>query len=866
MSSSIRRVVSCLIVCFFIALPASANTFVVKDTGDASDDTPGDGICATAGNVCTLRAAIEEANATANSGGPDEILFDISGSTPHVIQPASALPTITEPVYLQGDDEPDYVDSPVVVLDGQNAGGSVSGLTVSGFSGSNVIIEGLSIVNFGGNGITLDNVTSVLVYNNYIGVAADESAAGNGGNGIEITGGASSITVGNGTATGNVISNNSSRGIFIGSFGGESNNVIYGNLIGMDPSGSTGMGNGFDGIVASGASGTTIGGTSASDRNVIAGNGRAGVGISGGSATVQGNYIGTNEAGNAAIPNGDGAGSGFDYGGVQVSNGASSVTVGGTSSGAGNVISGNTDHGVLITGSGTSVTVEGNHIGTNAARDAMLSNDLSGIEVADGATATIGGATSGAGNVVAGNGEFEIHLATDGNTVQGNYLDTNANGDDLGSSFNAISVDGNGNQIGGTSSSARNVIGHTATNAVRVSGASNTLQGNYIGVMPDGTAIGHPGSNILISGSDNAIGGVGSGEGNMLANSGWGVAIISGSSGNAVRGNAIHSQSQQGIDLEQDGTTANDTDDSDTGSNHLQNYPEIQSASYDSGADEITVTYQVPSDPSLTGSGAPAYDLKVDFYRADTDGSGEVYLGTDTYTTTDYNSGPSKQITFTPAASVTSTDDIVATATDANGNTSEFSAAPATLPVELTAFAARVDGDAVQLAWRTASETNNAGFEVQRKTSGADFQTITFVEGAGTTSRAQRYRFSDTALPPDAERITYRLKQVDLDGAFNYSDEVEVVRGVPEQLTLKPNAPNPVHQQTTIRYALPAAAEVQLAVFDVLGRRVATLVNDQKSAGRHTVTFDAADLPSGVYLYRLQAGDTVQSKRLTIVR
>lgn len=863
MSLSIRHLVSCTLVLFLIALPASAATFPVDDTGDGADANPGDGACATAGNLCTLRAAIQEANALS---GDDTITFDISGSGPHIIQPGSALPAITEPVLIQGDSEPDYNGSPVVVLDGQNAGTGVSGLTLSGFSGTNALVDALSIINFDGNGILLDDAGPVLIYSSYIGVAADGSAAGNGGNGIEITNGASDITVGNGSSNGNVISNNSSRGIFIGPSGGESNNVIYGNLIGVDPSGTTGMGNGFDGIVASGASGTTIGGTSVSERNVVSGNGRSGIGISGGSATIEGNYIGTNEAGDAAIPNGDGSGTSFFYGGVEVSNGASSVTVGGSSSGAGNLISGNTDHGVLVTGSGTSAIVEGNRIGTDAAGDVVLSNDLSGIEVVSGASATIGGTASGAGNVVAGNGEYEIRLATDGNTVQGNYLDTNSNGDDLGSAFNAISIDGSNNQVGGTTSSARNVVGHTATSAVRVSGTTNTLQGNYIGVMPDGTVIGHPGSNILISGSDNAIGGVGSGEGNTLANSGWGVATISGSTGNVVRGNAIRNQVELGIDLGQDDVSSNDAGDSDTGPNRQQNFPEVQSAGYDSGADEITVTYQAPSDPSLTGSGASVYDLTVDFYRADANGSGEAYLGSDTYSSTDYNNGPSKQITFTPAASVTRSDDIVATATDANGNTSEFSASPATLPVELTAFEARADAGAVHLTWRTASETNSAGFEVQRKTTGAEFQTLAFVDGAGTTGRPQRYAYEDATAPTSRKAITYRLKQIDTDGAFAYSREVEVALQPPATFSLAPSFPNPANRQATIRYALPRPAEVQLVVYDVLGRRVQTLVDSAQPAGRHEATLQTSRLPSGVYVYRLQAGAHVETRRLTIVR
>lgn len=599
MRLSLRNALVCLITLSAFPVTATAAEFVVDSTGDGSDANIGDGTCATAGGACTLRAAIEETNAL---GGKDDIDFDISGSGPHVIQPASPLPSITEALFISADSEPDYDGSPVVVLDGQNAGTGVDGLTFDTVTANQSLVQGLSIINFDGDGIVIDGTDSALIYNNYIGVDADGLEAGNGGNGITLTNGASLNTIGLGSGTSNVISGNSRRGIFIGT-SAEDGNRIKGNLIGVDPSGTKDMGNFFEGIVVNNATNTEIGGSnsSAGAGNTISDNGRGGIVIIGGNATIQGNRIGTNQVG-----------------------------------------------------------------------DAVIANDGNGIDIDSGASATIGGTASGAGNIVAGNASYEIRLGTDGNTVQGNYLDTNSNGDDLGSSSNALRIAGDNNQIGGTTSSARNVIGHTFTNAVVVDGTNNTLQGNYVGVMPDGTPVPNPGASIRIFGSDNTIGGIGTGEGNTLANAGWGVAIEFGT-GHTIRGNAIFNQSRLGIDLDRDGKTANDSDDSDDGTNRLQNFPEIQDADYDSGANEITVVYQVPSDPSLSGSGASAYDLSIDFYRSDADGSGEAYLGTDTYTATDYNNGPAKQFTFSPVGSFSSTDTIVATATDANGNTSEFS-------------------------------------------------------------------------------------------------------------------------------------------------------------------------------------------------
>ena len=189
------------------------------------------------------------------------------------------------------------------------------------------------------------------------------------------------------------------------------------------------------------------------------------------------------------------------------------------------------------------------------------------------------------------------------------------------------------------------------------------------------------------------------------------------------------------------------------------------------------------------------------------------------------------------------------------------------LPVELTAFDAALDAGAAQLRWETASETNNAGFEVERAVNGTGGWTqIGFVEGAGTTSAPQAYRFTDAHLPFTASHVTYRLRQVDTDGAFAYSSAVEVALNAPDRLTLHPSYPNPASAAATLRYALPTAGPVQLAVYDLLGRRVALLAAGEQPAGRQEITFDTSRLASGVYLIRLQAGGQVQSGRLTVLR
>jgi N-acetylneuraminic acid mutarotase len=186
------------------------------------------------------------------------------------------------------------------------------------------------------------------------------------------------------------------------------------------------------------------------------------------------------------------------------------------------------------------------------------------------------------------------------------------------------------------------------------------------------------------------------------------------------------------------------------------------------------------------------------------------------------------------------------------------------LPVELVAFTARNTAEGVQLTWRTASEQNNAGFEVQRRSEKAsEWQVLGFVRGAGTTAEAQSYTFLDKSA---SGKVQYRLKQIDFDGQFEYSNVIEVDAGLPKQFALEQNYPNPFNPSTTIRYQLPVASEVKLEVYDVLGKKIATLVNERQSAGSYQVVWNASGLSSGTYFYRLQAGTFVETKKMIMVK
>jgi hypothetical protein len=212
------------------------------------------------------------------------------------------------------------------------------------------------------------------------------------------------------------------------------------------------------------------------------------------------------------------------------------------------------------------------------------------------------------------------------------------------------------------------------------------------------------------------------------------------------------------------------------------------------------------------------------------------------------------------------------------------------LPVEFAAFDGAAAGERVRLTWQTASETNNAGFEIQRRTidkadeegssptvkasrrdasTGREvWQMVGSVEGSGTTNEPQSYRFEDTDLPYAADSLTYRLRQVDTDGSASYSEALTVARRGVEAAELLGTAPNPARSHTTVRFAVPAGAEgrpVRLALYDLLGRRV-HVVRTAAAAGRHELRLPTNRLPSGVYFLRLQVGSTVKTQKLTVVR
>lgn len=173
------------------------------------------------------------------------------------------------------------------------------------------------------------------------------------------------------------------------------------------------------------------------------------------------------------------------------------------------------------------------------------------------------------------------------------------------------------------------------------------------------------------------------------------------------------------------------------------------------------------------------------------------------------------------------------------------------IPVELSSFTASVNGNNVELNWETATELNNSGFGVERKTLNSEFTEVGFVPGFGTTSERKSYSFIDQDLRSGS--YTYRLKQVDLDGSYEYYGKIEVEVSAPSEFVLEQNYPNPFNPSTRITFSLAVDSKVSLKVFNVLGQEVATLIDQDLSSGVHDYNFDSSELNSGVYYYRIEA-------------
>ncbi len=623
-----------------------AATFTVNVTTDDPDASPGNGTCAAAGGVCSLRAAIMESNVLA-AGAPHTINFNIPGGGVQTIQVgtgilgAVGLPTIQRGVTINGYTQPGssvntgattFATNAVITVEiNGTAAPATNGLVVNQLGAppaslaQGTTIRGLCINRFGGFGIQL--ITGFnTVAGNFLGTNPASTSALPNNYGIDVTtnvgvGGNNRIGISADPTSTNLISGNTFDGIAIS--GSSTLNTVRNNLIGTDAAGTASIANKENGIwILGGANNNTIGGTrtAPAEGNLISGNGTFdvnGVGINGNgilisssgvdSNIVRGNLIGVDRTTNVALPNAED--------GVQIAGGAKNNRIGGTAANTGNVISGNLGNGIQITGGGTTGNiVEGNGIGTNAAITGAVPNKCDGILLTADSN-TIGGMALTARNVIGGS-----------------MPDSQSNC--------PISTLGHGIQIR--------------------AGANNQILNNSIGWDAVGGIISNLGAGIRINASaaiGNRIGdGTSQGANSIYRNNGLGISL----------GDGVN-------------PTANDPDPG-SGPNNFQNYPVITSAINGGGVTTIAGTFnsialtqyriQFFSSALPNGSG---------FYQ------GEQYEGS-TLVTTDGVGNANINFAIGPPV-IPLSRRITATATNvATGDTSEFSVATNTTPVELMSF------------------------------------------------------------------------------------------------------------------------------------------------------------------------------------
>lgn len=186
------------------------------------------------------------------------------------------------------------------------------------------------------------------------------------------------------------------------------------------------------------------------------------------------------------------------------------------------------------------------------------------------------------------------------------------------------------------------------------------------------------------------------------------------------------------------------------------------------------------------------------------------------------------------------------------------------VPVELTSFTASVSDKNVTLNWTTATEINNYGFEVQKSTDKNNWVSAGFVNGSGSTTEIRSYSFMD--INPLTGISYYRLKQIDFDGSYEYSNIIEVTLNHVYSFELEQNYPNPFNPSTIINYQIPSDGIVTLKIYDILGNEVKLLVNEFKTAGRYSINFDGSNLATGVYVYKIQAGNFTSNRKMMLVK
>lgn len=791
------------------------------------------------------------------------------------------------------------------------------GNTVGGASATDrVLVSGNQ-----NDGITIRG-TANSVLGSYIGTNATGIAALPNGFGIKVEGDDAVIGM---PEAGNLISGNNSAGVYIPGAGV----VVRGNRIGTDATGMDALGN-LDGVVVLETTGTVIGGTEAGARNLVSGNRRAGLSLIAVSTTVvQGNWVGTDATGLAPLGNGtvdladaislfgNSSHSGNLIGGAMEAEG--NVIVASPDDGLGvtgvsgtiiqnnrigigadgqtplpnaddgidlnqadgttvldNTISANVENGIVADAS-EGVVVRGNHIGTDAGGTLDRGNGLSAILLREGSDgAAIGGSVASHANILAHNAEAGVAIiGSEGVRVSRNRTFNNGG---LG-----IDLQGDGitpNDAGDADEGPNRLQNFPEFTGATLSGSTLTVEGTlsstpstsfhiefFINDAADPSGFGEGerfiGSKMVSTDASGNTAVDDSFTDPSLATGRFVAATATDADGNTSEFSAVIEASV----AENGGPTAQD----DTSTTDEDVATEIDVLSNDTDPDGDALTVTVTDDPA-SGTAEVLDDQRI-LYTPDQDFSGEDAF---TYQVADGQGGNSQAIvtvTVTPVNDAPSAPQITQPADAAEisvgGAPGDDPLDPETAVTIAWTEAADVEGDPVSYTWQLATDEAFAEPLLARVTDGATTTDLTLAQLAAVLDAA--------GVALGAEMVLYH-RAVASDGAAETAGPaatVRLVRGTithtadseqPAAFALEANAPNPFNVRTTIRYSLPEASAVDLVVFDMLGRHVTTLLNGTRPAGLHEAVFDASGLPTGVYLYRLEAGRYVQTRRMLHVR
>jgi|GEM_PF-6558953 len=709
------------------------------------------------------------------------------------------------------------------------------------------------------DGIQMDNSPNAIIKGNFIGTNVTGTAAiANASTGIH-TQTCATITIG-GILAGedNTISGNGSDGI---RFEGTTNATVQGNFIGTNATGTGAIGNGENGIAGyTGSNNNLIGGTVAAARNIISGNNVDGIHYDGFTTAcndllIKNNYIGTNAAGTGAA-----ATFGNGQGGIVVTNNCLRLIIGGTTAAERNIISGN---GRLWGGAGNgtgvfiyscvSAQVIGNYIGLAADGTTAMGNAENGIVIYRSDNVTIGGNSAILRNLISSNGRQGIVLNTDyplqiaGTIIIGNYIGTDVSGTLARGNGQSgiIALWSNNAFFGRANAGEGNIISNNAEEGIHfIGGNGNTVYNNLIGVAANGTtAMGNKIGGIFIQGvgggtygSNNTVGGLAALQANTIAYSsntganpdlgnGFGIGVAHNDQGiqNRFIGNKVFCNVGLGIDLDFAGAFG--------GTNNGVGNGGKSSPALTSVAPTVT-----------SGTGVAGETIHVYNNVTCVSCQGEVYLGSTVVT-----GGGTWSLTHVSVATPANNS---ATATSAALGTSQFSCY-ITLPVELIYFNAKAQGSAALLSWSTAWEKDNKGFFLERSADGIQFETIGSVKGNGSTTNISTYQYIDEQ-PLDGISY-YRLKQLDINGAFTYS-EIRSVSFYGNQTVQI--FPNPAKDFLTVNFDLDEKCEIR--IYKVLGVEIQNVRIEKNYS---TYTIDLANLASGSYIVELNSASVKTTKQ-----